>query len=216
MRRGKLITLEGIDGAGKSTALEILRSDAEVVAKRRLLFEAEPSKRKVGMFLREKLKSDGSARLADPHYVEQLALLMAADRVEHYYEVLEPHLESGGNVLCDRYAWSSYAYQCALGVAPEFVEMVNDAVAVPDLVVYLHVVPEVAVKRISSGRESTELFESLQHLKQVYAKYNWLLSERTGIKSVDATPRVVIDAKLSPTEVAVKILTAVDAALLVL
>lgn len=214
MTQGKLITIEGIDGSGKSTALGLLKEDTDWLERiGNALFEAEPSRRGVGMFLRGMLQNDDKAKLQDVHYVERLALLMAADRVEHYWDVLAPTLDAGRHVICDRYVWSSYAYQCALGVDPVFISMVNSVVAQPSLVVYIHVEPEVALKRISASREGTELFESLQNLKRIYAQYSWLLSERTGMYAVDSTPRVVIDGKLTPEAVASKIKLAVEAAL---
>jgi len=101
--RGKFITFEGIDGAGKSThiatVVELLRKKGvEVVATR------EPGGTSLGEKLRELL-------LHEPMHLETEALLMFAARREHLAQVIEPALARGAWVVCDRFSDATYAYQ---------------------------------------------------------------------------------------------------------
>ncbi len=101
--RGRFITLEGVDGAGKSThtvwIADFLRAQGlEVVSTR------EPG----GTPLGEKLRA---LLLADPMGLDTETLLMFAARCEHLRQVIEPALARGAWVVCDRYTDASYAYQ---------------------------------------------------------------------------------------------------------
>lgn len=103
MARGRFISLEGIDGAGKSTQhawlVEYLRGQGHVVVATR-----EPG----GTPLGEKLRA---LLLADPMHLETEALLMFAARCEHIAQVIEPALTRGDWVICDRFVDASFAYQ---------------------------------------------------------------------------------------------------------
>lgn len=101
--RGKFITFEGIDGAGKSTHIatvaELVRSRGLTVVSTR-----EPGGTPLGEKLRELL-------LHEPMHLETEAMLMFAARREHLAEVIEPALERGEWVICDRFSDATYAYQ---------------------------------------------------------------------------------------------------------
>lgn len=103
MARGRFISFEGIDGAGKSTQhawlVEHLRQQGRTVVATR-----EPG----GTPLGEKLRS---LLLAEPMHLETEALLMFAARREHIAQVIEPALNRGDWVVCDRFADASFAYQ---------------------------------------------------------------------------------------------------------
>ena len=101
--RGRFITLEGIDGAGKSTHAKWL---AEVLATRgrRVIATREPGGTPIGEALRELLLRESMT-----HDTE--ALLMFAARREHVVRVIEPALARGDDVLCDRFTDATYAYQ---------------------------------------------------------------------------------------------------------
>lgn len=101
--RGKFVSLEGIDGAGKSTHIPFIlgllkESGVNVVSSR------EPGGTAVGEKLREIL-------LHDKMHLETEALLMFASRREHIAQVIEPALSRGDWVMCDRFTDSSFAYQ---------------------------------------------------------------------------------------------------------
>jgi len=103
-RRGRFITLEGIDGAGKSSHLEFLRAriagrGVDVVVTR------EPGGTPFGAALREVILHHPATPLAE-------AIAMFADRASHVADLIEPALAGGRWVLCDRFSDSTYAYQC--------------------------------------------------------------------------------------------------------
>jgi dTMP kinase len=102
--RGKLITLEGVDGAGKSSHLEFL---CERVRARGLqaLLTREPGGTPVGERLREVVLHQPMTSLAE-------AMVMFAARSVHVTGLIEPALSSGQWVVCDRFSDSTYAYQC--------------------------------------------------------------------------------------------------------
>jgi dTMP kinase len=100
-RRGRLIAFEGGEACGKSTQAAILAADLDAV------LTAEPGGTAVGARIRDLVLDPGSASV-DPRAE---ALLMAADRAQHVAEVIRPALESGRDVVTDRFVGSSLAYQ---------------------------------------------------------------------------------------------------------
>jgi dTMP kinase len=139
--RGRLITIEGIDGAGKTTLAEALARELDDVVVLR-----EPGGVEVSERIRALVKDPGLT--VDPRAE---ALLYAAARAQLVHERLLPLLESGATVLLDRFVDSSLAYQGAgrgLGVA-EIAELNRFATAgvVPTLTLYVRVEPEVGARR---------------------------------------------------------------------
>jgi dTMP kinase len=106
VRRGRLITLEGTEGSGKSVQLRLLHEEFERRGVR-ALSTREPGGTPFGSELRDLLlKSSGAQRVP----VAEL-LLYLADRCQHLQEVVEPELARGGVILCDRYHDATLAYQ---------------------------------------------------------------------------------------------------------
>ena len=143
--RGRFITLEGIDGAGKSTharflAEELTRRGLPVVATR------EPGGTATGEAIREWL-------LHRPMTHESEALLMFAARREHLVQVIEPALARGDIVLCDRFSDATYAYQGAghgvsLALLDTLVQFVHGDCN-PDLTLLFDVPSEVSRERLA-------------------------------------------------------------------
>ena len=100
----KFITLEGVDGAGKSTHINFIK---KYLSDRNLnyLFTREPGGTNVGEKLREIL-------LHDPMTPETESLLMFASRNEHVQKIIKPNLDKGINIISDRFTDATYAYQC--------------------------------------------------------------------------------------------------------
>ncbi len=148
--RGKFITLEGIDGAGKSTHLDWL---AQFLARRGIKVKVtrEPGGTALGEKLRE-LMLHGNVRL----HPETEALLMFAARREHLEKVIVPALENGAWVLCDRFTDATYAYQSGgSGVAWDKIAVLEQWVQhelQPDLTVLFDVSPEVGRQRGKRGK----------------------------------------------------------------
>ena len=182
--KGYLITIEGIDGAGKSTVLRFLK---EKLAKYDPVFTQEPTKSHIGEVVRNVISTDADC-LAE-------AFLFVADHADHVNRVIKPAIECGKIVISDRYSDSRYAYQ---GVTlSEFFEdpiswlkdLHSGWTIPPDLTILLHVDPQKAVKRCS-GRFATSKFEKVEFLREVQKNYLRLVDE-------DSDRFVVVDANTS-------------------
>jgi dTMP kinase len=159
MARGKFITFEGIDGAGKTTHLAWFRDRlAQKVAAtgRAVVMTREPGGTKLGESLRDIL-------LHQPMDLETEALLMFAARRQHLAEVIEPALARGDWVLSDRFTDATFAYQGGgRGLPRDKLEALERWVQggfQPDLTVLFDIPPETASERRSAAREP-DRFES--------------------------------------------------------
>lgn len=188
-QQGFFITLEGGDGSGKTT---VLGRVAAYLQNRSIpyVITREPG----GIEIAEKIRSI----ILDPAHTAMdartEALLYAASRSQHLAEVVEPALERGMTVLCDRFVDSSLVYQgYARGLGMEEVWSINQFAIgnrMPDLTFYLDIDPEVGLARIAANqnREVNRLdMESLAFHRKVREGYR---------KVVDANPQriVVLDA----------------------
>ncbi|MCB5206314.1 dTMP kinase [Methylovorus mays] len=163
--RGKFITLEGMDGAGKSTHIpdilaQLQARGVEVVSTR------EPGGTVLGEQLREVL-------LHTPMAAETESLLMFAARQEHLSTVILPALERGAYVLSDRFTDASFAYQHGgRGLAAERIAQLEQWVQQglqPDLTLLFDVPVEVSVQRLAAARtpdkferESADFFRRIR------------------------------------------------------
>jgi len=154
------IVFEGIDGCGKSTQAKML---AEWLENRGIQthLTAEPTKTKLGGLIREILS--GKEEI-DPN---ALALLFTADRYEHLATDILPALSDGKTVICERYYYSTIAYQAAQGVDRTWLFEINKYALNPDLAVFLDVKPKTAMTR----KEGKEIFEERVFLEKVYGEY---------------------------------------------
>ncbi len=167
--RGKFIVFEGIDGSGKSTQMKLLAKKLEEKGiKTRLTLE--PTYGLVGDTLHRILS--GKIK-ADPKVT---AALFVADRLDHLTNqedgVLKS-LDAGETVICDRYYFSSYAYQ-STEVPSEWVIDANKLCAQtlrPDVTLFIDISPQVAMERILSNRESIEIYETEEKLTKVRDAY---------------------------------------------
>lgn len=170
--RGKFIVLEGIDGSGTTTQGNLL---ALALAREgvRAIFTHEPSKGPFGQSLRQLL----SGTAEDPSRAwDCMALLFAADRLDHVAREIEPALGSGVTVVCDRYDLSSLAYQSATSPAGEaalpWLRALNARAPRPDLTLVLDIDPELAEQRRALRGGPAELYEKRElqrRLAEIYA-----------------------------------------------
>lgn len=172
--RGKLITLEGIDGSGKSTVAEKLQKNPEIKAFNPV-FTREPTRGTLtGNAVEKAIQSD----------TDQLAelFLFTADHAEHLSKIIKPALKSGKLVISDRYSDSRYAYQ---GVTLKTrlenpLEWVKDLhrgwTIVPDLTFLFDIRPEVSVERCGKRGEQSK-FEKLEFLRKVREIFLMLAAE---------------------------------------
>jgi len=155
---GRFIVLEGLDGAGTTTQARLLGERLRTEG-RRAHVTAEPSGGPVGALLRLVLQrriNGGAGEGFDPH---ALALLFAADRLDHLAAEVLPRLAAGEDVVSDRYTLSSLAYQSlTTGEAP-WVEEINGRARAPDLTIFLRVRPGLALGRRRGAATTPELYE---------------------------------------------------------
>ena len=185
-----LITIEGIDGTGKSTLVENLKgllSDLDPV------FTREPGSTWIGEAVRR-----GIAEGIDP--VAE-ALLFTADHAAHLETVIRPQLEEGRIIISDRYSDSRYAYQASTlkGILPDpmrWMKSIHEGwTVVPDLTFLLVIPVEDAVERLNKNRTHQEHFECVSTLEEVKNNYLILAEE-------DPERFVLVDASLDPAEIA--------------
>ncbi|MEW6292466.1 MAG: dTMP kinase [Pseudomonadota bacterium] len=155
MERGRFITLEGVDGAGKSTHLSWLvnhlRAQGRTVVQTR-----EPGGTPLGEKLRELL-------LHEPMHLETEALLMFAARREHLEQVIRPAIDRGVWVVCDRFTDASFAYQGGgRGLSSEKLSRLEDWVQEgfqPDLTLLFDLPIGIAAQRMAGAARQLDRFE---------------------------------------------------------
>ena len=149
---GHFIAFEGGEGSGKSTQARRL---AERLGPQALL-TFEPGDSPLGAEVRRLVLDSPDLDITD----RAEALLMAADRAQHVAEVIEPALDAGRTVICDRYAGSSIAYQGHGRQLPaaevEHLSRWATQGRWPDLVVLLELSPEVAESRLHRTKDRLE------------------------------------------------------------
>ena len=159
--RGKFITLEGVDGAGKSTHLQFIADSVgmkneKAGAGRHVVVTREPG----GTALAEKLRQ---AILEEPMDPVAATLLVFAARTDHVARVIRPALEAGSWVVCDRFTDATVAYQGAgQGVSLELIERLGAAAhggLVPDRSFLFDLPYDAARKRLASTGKALDRFE---------------------------------------------------------
>lgn len=171
LRRGKFIAFEGVDGSGLSTQASRLHAWLEQETGSKVLLTKEPSEGPVGVLIRQALSGRVQGLGAD-----SLALLFAADRVDHLTHSIIPALEEGHYVICDRYLLSSLAYQ-GRSLPLAWLKQINAEAITPDLTIFIRVDPVVTLKRIAEKRFQVDLFERENILKEVLNNYKFLVEE---------------------------------------
>ena len=168
--RAPFIVLEGLDGAGTTTQAKLLVESLRA-AGHQVHFTREPSDGPIGTSIRQAL----GGRLTRPNgerlTPETLALLFAADRVDHLASEIVPLTEKGVVVVCDRYVLSSVAYQ-GQELDPAFVRAINEKAAAPDLTLFVKVTPETALARRADRHLGEELYEALDIQRRVAKAYD--------------------------------------------
>lgn len=168
-----LVTLEGIDGSGKTTVWEALRDSA--VIDRPTTFTREPTESWYGDAVNRSLSTPDADPLAE-------LFLYTADHAAHLSGVVRPALETGDLVVSDRYSDSRYAYQAASldGVFDDPLEYIVDIhepwTRDPDVTIYFDVDPEVGARRSAGANK----FEQEGFLAAVRENYDRLIDAESG------------------------------------
>ena len=205
-KTGKFIVFEGIDGSGKTTQARLLSAYLESKGYKTQL-TAEPTSLPSGKLLREAL----GGKLAKSEC--QMAVMFVDDRIAHNThpsEGITTLLNSGVTVICDRYYYSSRAYQ-GQSTNYAWVKAMNlncPEIRQPDLCIYVDLLPEQSLSRIAKGRESVEIYENLETLTKVREQFLSVirdLGERDNI--------CIVDGYRTENEVSADIIAIVDAML---
>jgi len=180
LKRGVLIVFEGIDGAGKTTHAKLLeewlRKEGYVVS-----LTKEPTDGEIGSLIR------GHLRRKDFHPAT-LALLFAADRLEHTEKELKPRIESGEIIISDRYVESSICYQAADGVDAEWIESINKWALSAYLTILLDVDVQTAMKRMKDKvKDRYEEWGFLERVRKIYLER----ARNKGYSIINATSPVM-------------------------
>lgn len=193
MKRGKLIVIEGIDGAGTTT-------QAERLAQRFALhLTREPSDRPLGKELRAILRGERGA--VDERAV---ALLFAADRLDHVVAEIEPALAAGQSVISDRYVLSSLVYQ-SQAVDREFVVSINQLAPAADLTILVEVSADVAGERRRKRGGHEERYDQDATQRRLVDAYRREIAHVAG--------SVIVDGNGTPDDVFSRLETLVQSCL---
>jgi len=167
--QAKFIVFEGLDGSGKSTQIRILE-ERLVKLGHRVAVTAEPTASATGGLVRDALCA------FTPRTGAEIAALFAADRVAHNTNPvwgIEKMLRDGRDVICDRYYYSSLAYQGSV-TDPSWVRDMNlncPEIRKPDICIFLDLEPEKCLERISKDRMVTEIYEERDRLERYRNRY---------------------------------------------
>jgi dTMP kinase len=164
------VVIEGLDGAGTTTQARLLGESLRA-AGRSVHVTAEPSPGPVGVLVRQVLTRRVVGRDAGELDPGAVALLFAADRLDHVATEIEPKLAAGVDVVSDRYALSSLAYQGLTTGDAAWVEAVNGRAAAPDLIVFLRARAGVALRRRRAASLDPELYEVQAFQRRVARSY---------------------------------------------
>ena len=185
--RGKFIVFEGIDGAGKTTQINLLANYLREQG-RSVYCTAEPTETVSGGLLRDALS--GVTRRT----VCEMAAMFVFDRINHNVNPvngIQKMLNDGFDVICDRYYYSSLAYQGS-ETDPAWVSNMNlncPQIMRPDVCIFLDLTPEQSMARINRNRATQEIYENEERLTLVRNQFYRVfeeLKDRDNIQIVDA------------------------------
>jgi len=183
LSRGLFITVEGIDGSGKTTFAKKLHQHFANQNFPAILTK-EPSETAIGQqiraFLQKKIQITDKAQY----------LFFAADRAQHFHDVIIPSLDSRKIVISDRCGDSSLAYQgYARGLDLRMIKEVNKWAMngiEPDLVFYLKIDPRTALDRVTKRNEGISEFENLLLMQKIAYGFDEIFSNRSNVIIIDA------------------------------
>ena len=186
-RKGRFIVLEGLDGAGKTTHIELLRR-ALTADGHTVYATAEPTASATGGLIRDALSG------LHPRTASELAALFLTDRIQHNVNPkngIRGFLDSGVDVICDRYYYSSLAYQGIDSDIGWVARMNLDCpdVTRPDACIFLDLSVEKCIERMTKDRVTAEIFETeemIRRVKRRFADTFRMLNDRENIYIVNA------------------------------
>lgn len=189
--RSNYIVIEGLEGAGKTTARDVVVETLKQCGIEEMIFTREPGGTQLAEKLRSlvlDIKSVGDEVITDKAEV----MMFYAARVQLVETVIKPALARGCWVIGDRHDLSTQAYQGGgRGIDQHMLGTLRDAVLGdfrPNLTLYLDVTPEVGLKRARARGELDRIEqESLDFFNRTRARYRELAAEDPSIRTIDAT-----------------------------
>ncbi|MFA4987194.1 MAG: thymidylate kinase [Candidatus Brocadiia bacterium] len=189
---GRLIAVEGLDGSGKSTQIYLLHQWLKGM-KRKVFFSEWNS----STLVKEATRRGKKGQLLTP---TTFSLIHATDFADRYERQIQPMLEGGYIVLCDRYMFTSFARDGVRGCEKSWLRDLYSFAAVPDITLYFRLPSSIALGRILEGRPTLKYFEAGMDLglssdlttsfsmfsERIMAQYEGMAQE-FGFVSIDAT-----------------------------
>lgn len=185
--KGLLITLEGIDGCGKTTLAQALFNYLKSID-RSVVLTREPGATQLGSVIRTLVNTrtypiDSTAEL----------LLFAADRAQHFKEIVIPALQENKIVISDRMADSSLAYQgFGRGLDKEFIKLLNNHIMgdhTPDVTFYIRLDYDTAYKRMQTRKEQLTAFdqEKYSFFSRVINGFDTIFTNKSHVITIDGS-----------------------------
>ena len=184
---GKFIVLEGLDGSGASTQVELVGGYLQGRAISAVLGKEPTNEYEEGKEIRRILRGE---RKVTPRELQEL---FAKDRGEHLEKSIIPALKEGKWVVSDRYFFSSLAFGSCDGLDLEWLIEINSKFILPDQTFILKVNPRVCIERINKRGIKKELFEKEEKLARVWQTYEKLPSMFDNVE--------IIGGEIAPAEV---------------
>ena len=205
----RFIVFEGLDGAGKTTQIRLLKESLEKKGER-VVLTAEPTEYPSGKALREALS--GRVRKTPA----EMAVMFTLDRIAHNKNEesgIDRLLRDGYTVISDRYYYSSLAYQGSV-TDPEWVARLNldcPEIRRPDLCIFLDLSPEDSMRRITENRSAgeMEIYETLDQLTRIRETFLSVFERLTSGEGETRENVRFVDASGTIEEVASLVLSAV-------
>jgi dTMP kinase len=185
LKQGLLISVEGIDGSGKSTLAKNLYTmflqHGYAVVKTQ-----EPGGTPFGLKIRELIQNN-----AMPHCSKAQYLLFAADRAQHFEQVIIPNLALNKLIISDRLSDSSLAYQSyGNNLSIKHIQDINQWTMnniTPNLTIYVRVPVTIALERVIKRNQEISVFEKKEFLEKVFYGFEMIYKNRTDVMIVDGT-----------------------------
>lgn len=197
--QGRFIVVEGLEGAGKTSAIKTIKSYLESKSQR-VIVTREPGGTRIGEGLRTLIKECIDGETLDAR--SELLMLYAA-RVQLLEQVIRPALSRGDWVIADRFELSTFAYQGGgRRIDKQFLDCLSDFCLqkfTPDLILFLDVLPAKGMQRIKRrGHLDRIEKESMDFFTRVYEAYHQYIRDMSNVRIVDASsPLRVVQASIN-------------------
>ncbi|MCJ7804949.1 dTMP kinase [Patescibacteria group bacterium] len=169
--RGFFIDIEGLDGSGQSTQIQLLSKTLDLKGIAPLVTKEPNEGCYLGKEIRQILKKE--KEMESPLKLQEM---FVDNRQDHLKRIIIPKLKNGGLVITDRYLWSNVAFG-SIDLDKKWLLDLNKDFILPDLTIFIKVAPEICLVRITKEREGVELFEKEEKLKRVWKTYQWIVAK---------------------------------------